>query len=243
MKQLIESVILILAFGVVSFAQTNENPCPQIKVIGPLGLIIPGESAQLNVEINKEIEKYKIEYLWTVSGGKIVRGQSTPEVEVATDLEDKSPNIEVTVKLKGLPENCPDSGSEFIVLRQRDIHRWFDMFGKLPRNYLYGRLDNYFVALRNDPTAKGLITLEFDKNETKAKKIKRLNDISKHLKIRRFDRTRLSFLIVEVDEEYTRLYILPPTAKFTEVMSESEVQNIIKGEELDQKIKELFPKK
>jgi hypothetical protein len=145
--------------------------------------------------------------------------------------------------LKGLPENCPDSGSEFIVVKQRDIHRWFDMFGKLPNNELYGRLDNYFVALINDPTSEGLIVLEFDKNETKAKKIKRLNDISKHLKIRRFDRTRLSFLIAEVDKEYTRLYIVPPTAKFTEIISEPDLPNIIKGEELDRKIKELFPKK
>lgn len=243
MKQIIVTLIFILAFGAISFAQTNENPCPQIRVIGPRGVINLGESAQLNVEANKEIEKYKIEYFWTVSGGKIVRGQGTPEIEVATGLEDEGSNIEGTVKLKGLPENCPDSGSEFIVVRQRDIHRWFDMFGKLANNELYGRLDNYFVALINDPTSEGLIVLEFDKNETKAKKIKRLNDISKHLKIRRFDRTRLSFLIAEVDEEYTRLYILPPTAKFTEVISESDLPNIIKGEELDRKIKELFPKK
>jgi hypothetical protein len=195
MIQLVASVILTLAFGVVSFAQADKNPCPEIIVIGPSSLVNVGESAQLNVEINKEIEKYKIEYLWTVSGVKITRGQGTPEIEVATDSVDESSNITITVKLKGLPENCPDSGSEILSIVWRVQDRWFDMFGKLPKNDVYGRLDNYLVALRNDWTAQGLIALEFDKAETRAKKIKRLNEILKHVNYRKFDKSRLKFLI------------------------------------------------
>lgn len=241
MKQIIASVILILAFGVASFAQ--ENSCPQINVIGPQGLIDIEGSAQLNVEINREIEKYEPEYFWTVSSGKITRGQGTPEIEVATGLEDAGSNINVTVKLKGLPENCPDSGSEYIVIAARNIHYWFDMFGKLPENTVYARIDNYLVALINDWTAQGVITLEFDKTETRAKKIKRLNRILAHINRRKFDKSRLKFLISETAEEYTKLYIIPQDKKISDVLSESENYQIIKGEEIEREIKKIFPKK
>jgi hypothetical protein len=243
MKQLVASVILTLASGVVAFAQADKNPCPEIIVIGPSSVINLGESAKLNVEINKEIEKYKIEYFWTVSGGKITRGQGTPEIEVATGSDDDDSNIAATVKLKGLPENCPDSGSESFVVVRHIGDRWFDTFGKLPRNDLYSRLDNLFVTIRLDPAAEGLIALEFDKAETRAKKIKRLNEILKHVNYRKLDKSRLKFLISEAGEEYTKLYIFPRGAKLTQVIDESEVPNVIKGEEIERKIKELFPQK
>ncbi|MDQ3798534.1 MAG: hypothetical protein M3384_03705 [Acidobacteriota bacterium] len=50
-------------------------------------------------------------------------------------------------------------------------------------------------------------------------------------------------MISETDEEYTKIYIVPQGAEIIQVIDESEVQNIIKGEEIEQKIKELFPKK
>lgn len=242
MKRIIVTLILISAFGAVCFAQTFENPCPQIKVTGPQSLSRIGEAAQLNVEINKELEKYKIEYLWTASGGKITRGQGTPEIEVTPVPGDEGANITVTVKLNGLPKNCPDSGSESIVVAPPNIDPIFDSFGKLPKIELDGRLDNFFVAIMSDAAAEGLIVLEFDKTESRVKKIKRLNEILKHVNRRRF-KSRLKFLISETDEEYTRFYVVPPGAKLTQVISESDLQNIIKGEELEQKIKELFPRK
>jgi len=119
----------------------------------------------------------------------------------------------------------------------------FDSFGKLHQYDLYARLDNFFVALLNDPTAKGFVKLKLNKNENKARKIKQLNEISKHLSARKFDRTRITFAIFEVDEKYTTLYVAPQQASIKDVVFENENYKVIKGEEFDQKIKELFPKK
>jgi hypothetical protein len=244
MKQIIFTIILIFACSFWALAQTSETPCPKISLIGPQELINIDEITQFNVEVSKEAEENKIEYQWTASIGKIIEGQGTPEIKFSAGSENAGSNFIVSVKLIGLPENCANSVSGTFAARPPIIDRFYDMFGELPKkNYLYGRLDNFFVALRNDPTSEGLVVLEFDKKEKRAEKIKRLNEISKHLKFRKFDRTRLSFLIVEADKEYTRLYIVPAEAEITQVISESEVQNIIKGEVFDQKIKELFPKK
>jgi hypothetical protein len=244
MRQIIFIIILVFAFsGAASYAQTNKDFCSEIKFDEEQRLLNVDEPAQIKVEVNEEFKKYKIDYLWTISGGKITRGQGTSAIELTPDFADNGYNIYVTVKLNGLPENCLDTNSHTFAVTLRSFDPWFDMFGKLPKDELQGRLDNFFVALGNASDAEGLIVLEFDKNEAKAKKIRRLNEIVKHLNLRKFDKTRLSFLILETDKEYTKLYIVPRGAKFTQVISESDLPNIIKGEELDRKIKELFPKK
>jgi hypothetical protein len=246
MKQITAAVILILAFScaAVSFAQTNKNFCSEIKFAETQSLLNINESAQINVEINEEFKKSKIKYLWTVSGGKITSGQGTPAIELTPGSGDSGYNIFVTVKLSGLPANCLDTHSHtFAVARRITDQPWFDMFGRLPKTELYGRLDSFFVAIINDPTAEGFIVLEFDKAETRKKKIKRLNEVLKHINRRKFDKSRLKFLISETDEEYTKLYIIPQGAKITQVIPDSALPSVIEGEEIERKIKELFPKR
>lgn len=244
MKQFIAGVILILALSnAAAFAQTDKSFCSEIKFAEEQRLLNVNEPAQISVAVGEEFKNYKIKYLWAASGGKITRGQGTSAIELTPGSEDQDSNIFVTVKLSGLPEKCLDVNTHTFAVTRPSWHPWFDRFGKLPGYELEGRLDNFFVAIINDPAAGGLIVLEFDKAETRAKKIKRLNRILNHLNRRKFDKPRLKFLISEADEEHTKLYVVPQGAKITQVLSESEVQNIIKGEEFEQKIKTLFPKK
>ena len=245
MKQIIAGVIFILACSNADgFAQTDKDFCSEIKFAEEQRLLNVNKPAQINVELGEEFKSYKIKYLWAASGGKITRGQGTPVIELTPGAKDEGYNIFVTVKLDGLPENCLETMSHtFAVARRAMDTPWFDLFGKLPTRAVEARLDNYFVALRNDPASEGLIALEFDKTESRAKKIKRLNIILAHVSLRGLDKSRLKFLLSEADEELTKLYIVPQGANLTRVFSESEVQSIIKGEEIERKMKELFPKK
>jgi hypothetical protein len=244
MKKIIAGAIFILAFGgVASFAQTNKNFCSEIKFAEEQRLLYTGEPARISAEVNEEFKNYKIKYLWTVSGGEITRGQGTPEIELTPRFEDVDNNIFVTVKLDGLPENCVDTMSHTFAVTRRIIDFvWSDTFGHLPKNDLYGRLDNFFVSIRNDSGAEGLVVLEFNKADARAKKIKRLNEILAHVKRRKFA-SRLKFLISEADEEYTRFLLIPRGADLKQVIDESDLPKIIKGEDLERKIKELFPRK
>ncbi|HEX8737671.1 MAG TPA: hypothetical protein VF721_20230 [Pyrinomonadaceae bacterium] len=244
MKQIIAGVILILAFGgAAGFAQTNKNFCSEIKFAEEQSLLYAEKPAQIKVEVNEEFKKYKIKYLWTVSGGEITRGQGASGIELTPRPVDEGNNIFVTVKLDGLPENCLDTNTHTFAVACCSGHfSWFDQFGRLPKNDLYGRLDNFFVALRNDSGAEGLVVLEFGKAETRAKKIKRLNDILSHVKRRKFE-SRLKFLISEADEEYTKFLVIPQGADLKRVIFEDDLPKIIEGEDLERKIKELFPRK
>lgn len=244
MKQIIGSVIFISAFGsAVSFAQTDKNFCYELKFDETQRMLNLNEPVRISVEGGEEFKKYKIKYLWAASGGKITRGQRTSEIELTPVSEDEGNNIFVTVKVDGLPENCLDTNTHTFGVMRRAAHPWFDMFGKMPENDVYGRLDNYLVSLRNDWKAEGFIALEFDKTESRAKKIKRLKGVLAHINRRKFDKSRLKFLISEADEEYTRLYAVPPGKKLWDAVNEPENYMLIKGEEIERKINEVFPPK
>jgi hypothetical protein len=243
-KQIIAGAIFILAFSNAAvFAQTNKDFCSELKFPETQRVMNVNEPVRISVEVGEEFKKYKIKYIWAASGGKITRGQQTSAIELTPGSEDGGNNIFVTVKLDGLPENCLDTNTHSFAVAARNIDRWFDTFGKLPIRDLQASLDNYLVALRNDSTAEGIIALEFDKTETRAKKIKRLNEILAHINFRKFDKSRLKFSISETNEERTRLYVVPQGAAVTRAIPESAVPNIIKGEEIERKMKELFQKK
>ncbi|HEY0051570.1 MAG TPA: hypothetical protein VGB68_19890 [Pyrinomonadaceae bacterium] len=85
--------------------------------------------------------------------------------------------------------------------------RPFDTFGPLPNDDVRGRLDNYFVALRNDPTSTGYIVI--DGPERAASRLETL--VRNHIRFRRFDASRITIVRGDTTtpEVFTRLYVIP----------------------------------
>lgn len=242
MKQIIFTAILIFAFCFAAFAQVNENPCPKIRLKIPEGMLRSGEFIKFKAEVSNEIEKYKVGYVWTVSGGKIIQGQGKPEIEFSAGREDAGSNITVTIKLMDLPENCAGSASDTFVIAPI-ITDFFpdDEYGKIPFENEKVRLDGITVRLANIKDNEGFIILEFNKKDKHSYRITRLNNILNHIKFRKFDLARITFVIFEGELEKTQLWVIPDNVEFLEIKSKD--YQLIKAEKLKQKIKELFPKK
>jgi hypothetical protein len=119
----------------------------------------------------------------------------------------------------------------------------FDSFGKLSLNDQEGRFDNFFAFLSKAESSKGILVLELNKNESKSKKDKRLKEISRHFDLRKIDKSRIAFAVYQNDTEFTKLRLIPKIKDATDLYDESEGYKIIRGEEFEQKIKELFAKK
>ncbi len=156
MKQIIFLTILALVFSVSAFAQTEKSPCPEIDVSGG-GVVSPGEPIYFTANVQGVTDDSKIEYIWTVSAGKIIEGLGTPTIKV-----DRSGSSEMgltaTVEIKGLPENCANTASESyyqcIILRPK----WIDEFGKLLDSQVNAKVENIFAELANEPNSQGYIT-------------------------------------------------------------------------------------
>ena len=127
-----------------------------------------------------------------------------------------------------------------------DVFPPFDSFGKISMGDRKGRFDNFFVALRNDPEGKGVVIFRLDKKESKAKKRKRLVEISRHFNYRRIDKSRVKFIVYEDEEEFTELWVIPKKINWDDLLEILNIKNykLIKGENFaPKKIDELFAKK
>lgn len=105
MKRLIFILGFVAAFVISAVAQ-----CPTISVMGPSGITVPGENWIFTAKV-EGADLSKIKYQWTVSVGKIVSGQGTPIISVPMKEEMLGEAVTATVKIIGLPENCPNTAS------------------------------------------------------------------------------------------------------------------------------------
>src|SRR5215203_220601 len=93
-----------------AFAQAGvASNCPTFWVTGPSGMVNVGELADYFVTIGKGAENYPIEFVWATNPGRIKEGQGTRWITVIRPTE---PTLVVSVEIKGIPANCPSTGSE-----------------------------------------------------------------------------------------------------------------------------------
>jgi hypothetical protein len=120
----------------------------------------------------------------------------------------------------------------------------FDQYWHLSIKDEKSRLDNLFNSLANDKNTKGLIAFRLNKNDSVKKKLKRFKAISRHLNYRMTDKSRITFAFLKTDEEETIIWLQPQDVDLMPLISsENEKYKIIKAEEFEQKITELFPNK
>jgi hypothetical protein len=122
--------------------------------------------------------------------------------------------------------------------------RPFDRFGESRLNDEKGRFDNFFITLSKDKNAQAVVFFQLDKHESKAEKRQRLREISKFFNLGKIDKSRFTFLVYEEEEEFTTFWIIPENTSWNDLLYfEDKDYKLIKGEEFEQKIDELFPKK
>lgn len=239
MKQIIFLIISILIVCVAGLAQDGKIVCPQISFVLPNGAIGAEQPTIFAAEIDGYQGKDNLQYQWTFSKGEILRGQGTAQIEFIAKAVDEGANFTASVKVSGLPKSCTDTFSDTFTVAPSIIVDPLDEIGKIGLNDYKSRLDNFMASLLNNPTTEGLIDLQFDKNDTPKYKISLLRNIDKHFIFRKFDKTRITFAIAEVDsEERTLLWLVPAGAKFPNYTDTN--HKLIKAEELKSVLKELF---
>ncbi|MDQ3712771.1 MAG: hypothetical protein M3388_11220, partial [Acidobacteriota bacterium] len=171
------------------------------------------------------IEKYDVKYKWQVKGGKIISGQNTYQIVFLRD----SNEFNVKFEIDGLPKNCINTSFESSVI-DLPTPRQVDEFGKVSQGDKKARMDNYFVELQNNPTAEGVIKLQNDIDLMTHFKF-----LTNYIKLRNFDKTRVSFIIADINEQQTQLWIIPAGAE----NPKCEDCLIIKAKDFD-KLENLF---
>lgn len=239
MKRIFFTTILLLVFCFSVYSQTDNYACPANFALFPQGIVSIENPVKIAVNSVENADKSNLKYEWTISAGKIVKGQGTSEIEIAAIEEDRGSNITVSVKIIGLQNEC--SVSDWFVIFPIGCGFPADQFGKLEPNDFKLRLDAFLAEVITNKDDKGLIIVEFYKSDSIKNKKAYLKLIKNHIKFRKAEISRFLIAIAENEiEQQTTFYRVPPKAELPISYKE---YILVEGKDLEQKINELFPKK
>lgn len=199
MRQIFLILIVFLIFQFSVFAQTETSPCPKISVSGPASPF--AESPWTYTASVENSENIEIEYLWQTTAGKIIAGQGTRAIEL--DIRDtKGRSITVTVEIKGLPENCPNSFSEHAVADILERNDCLTGREEIARFEEASQLDKFIARLRLNPDFWARVTLKFAEKSTAEQNNSRIFRIAKHFALRKaFSEMKRVVFIVAKDKK------------------------------------------
>lgn len=150
-------------------------------------------------------------YSWTVSAGRIIRGQGTPSIVVdTTGLGGQTVRADLDLGGYGMP--CPASCATSIPI-VRKPHK-FDEYYDIARNDEKARLDNYVIQLQSEPGTQGYIIVYPSRraraNEAEAR-AKRISDYL--VNTRGIDLNRFTITIGSARESWLfELWVVPQGA-------------------------------
>lgn len=132
----------------ISIETPSNTICPLAKVTFTAG-VIGGANGQPN-------------FRWTVSAGKIIGGQGTRTITVATVDEyghSVDDSVTATVEVPGLGTNCSNNASFTVRVEPFCPERKFDEYGDLPFAEEKVRLESFIDRLHSDKDTLGLIVV------------------------------------------------------------------------------------
>ncbi|MGI8787462.1 MAG: hypothetical protein ACR2HG_06865 [Pyrinomonadaceae bacterium] len=207
MRSVFISFILVLISCAATLAQTNQfSPCPKIDITESVENFDSDGTVTYTADVSSEIDKYFVEYKWTVKDGKIVEGQGSKIIKV----KQSSPfGITAFLEIEGLPKNCSNTASYTLICRLPPEARKTDEFSISASRIAKERLDELIKDLQNDPNALAQIIERFS-FQTSQKIIEQKNrKIIDYLKTKGIERNQFKLLNASSDKNLTEFFIAP----------------------------------
>lgn len=168
--------------------------CPTINITEPSGITNVGDPVTFTANVTGGSTDSTYTYNWSVSSGTIIEGQGTPVIRVST-VGQEGANITATVNIGGIAGgtacNCNSQATGQGSVGKRPVESVVEEFGVQKPDEIKARLNNFYIALGNDPSARGVIInsgtdKEVAKREAEIRKaIAFLNDDINRVEFRR----------------------------------------------------------
>lgn len=161
-------------------------------------MIRAGEISTYTTSIDRKGQQLKLEYVWSVSTGSILAGQGTSTIDV------REPNgscITATVEIKGFPESCPNTASEFAcgdpAPQPVKLEEFIGPLAKVSAE----RFITAFKQAEENPTAQVYIFISGTRRNPRSSISKKRQILMKHITVTcRYDAQRVTF--VDLDNRH-----------------------------------------
>ena len=219
-------VLLFVASCTIGFGQS----CPTINLETPSSMPKSGDVFTARALVNSTGLVGNISYKWTVTSGTIVNGQDSATLFVT---------LKVTVT--GLPSICQNTASDIVSIAQGIVCGLpADEFGSLPANDVMARVDSIFTYLDFNLNATAVFEMKFTDSETRPARILRITRILDAIKDRKYDISKVAFLISKDDGATTTVSILPLSTDMSAWINRGV---FIYGKDMKHKLSTLFKDK
>ena len=141
---------------VTGCAPVIQPACPNVEISCPTS-IAADQPVTFSANVFGGTPVVSPVYNWSVSAGTIIEGQGTSSIKVDTSgLAGQT--IKATLSMGDLPIDCSANCAISIPLPRSKCQK-FDEFPAISRNDEKARLDNYVIALQNDPTSTAYVVI------------------------------------------------------------------------------------
>lgn len=201
MGRILNALVLFLLFETLCLAQNTDIGCPELKLVGPAGIVEPGERVIFLLEFDKAIDTRNLEFEWSVEQGEIITGDKTSRIKVIST--ERGATVNVSVRVKGLLSECQNIATTTAYTGGIGHPIPSDEYGKLSWSDERARLDAFFVELSNDPSFIGALYIHEQSIDFARRHMQK---ILKHARFREMDKRRLVFLLGTDEEPKTVLW-------------------------------------
>jgi hypothetical protein len=148
---------LVLATGTTSHPLQTE--CPTITLETPSDIICPLARVTFTASVSGDKPNSQRKFHWTVSSGKIISGQGTAKITLATadEYDHSADDFTATVEVVGLNASCSNTASHAVKAGAFCPERKFDEYGDLSFDEEKVRLESFINRLQRDTDTFGLI--------------------------------------------------------------------------------------
>lgn len=127
-KLAIIAALIVGLFACCNAQAPSGTDCPAVRIKGPGSIPKAGDLATFSAEIDKKGQTFDVQYLWSVSGTALVRGQGTDAVQVRWPSEG---SMAVKVELVGLLGGCTGSATESVsILPAPEAVKLYEVTGR-----------------------------------------------------------------------------------------------------------------
>ncbi|HYV83385.1 MAG TPA: hypothetical protein VE931_07720 [Pyrinomonadaceae bacterium] len=150
-------------------------------------------------------------YNWTISRGKILSGQGTAEVSVDFGAID---SFAVTAEVLGYAAGCRNTASYALIIERPVPARKFDDYRDLKFSEERLRLDQFALALHNEPGAYGYIIV-YDARDTRKPAARQRGERAKNYLVKERGLQEGRIVVVNGghrDQRSVELFIVPAGA-------------------------------
>lgn len=230
MKQTIFTAVLVFVICSASFAQTDNNSCPKIKINAPEAVWENDESFKVSASFENEKSPSESKFNWIIiNDSELIRKFDEKIVEINTGNTGISNRITI---IAGNPdEKCQNlTMTKIIVIPNVGSPLYFDEYSKLDWNDERLHLDNIVIEMEKYKDAELFVWVKFDKKTYNSNLGTKLLKILNHLSMRGLKKSRVTFMISEADENQFKYQPVP-----RELLGSYDLDEYIKirGEDLE----------